>query len=156
MLEIAMMLVATPPPPTTHHHTTRTSLIVTTSLSKETDKSYHILTDRARNTHTNRWKKEDKTRSSDEGNGGSAAGLLLLLRKNLQLEREQTNVGALIIRIGFWGLLIIIIVQYTPNPILIVEAPRLSLEGHVSGAQGFLNSRSPTKGCFEAERGVCS
>ena len=32
-------------------------------------------------------------------------------------------VGALVIRIGFWGFLIIIIVEYTPNPILIVKAP---------------------------------
>ena len=44
------------------------------------------------------------------------------------------NVGALIIRIGFWGFLVIIIVKYTPNPILIIQAPtsvllRTSFEG---------------------------
>ena len=37
------------------------------------------------------------------------------------------NVGALIIRIGFWGLLMRIIVEYTPNPILLVQAPIIIL-----------------------------
>ena len=37
-----------------------------------------------------------------------------------------SNVGALIIiRVGIWGFLIIIVVQYTPNPILIIQAPIL-------------------------------
>ena len=39
------------------------------------------------------------------------------------------NVGALIIRIGFWGFLIIIIVEYTPNPIPIIKAPILGRRG---------------------------
>ena len=44
------------------------------------------------------------------------------------------NVGALISRIGFWGLLIIIIiVQYTPNPILIIKAPILPFSRHLPG-----------------------
>ena len=33
------------------------------------------------------------------------------------------TVGALIIRIGFWGLLIITVTEYTPKPILITKAP---------------------------------
>ena len=41
------------------------------------------------------------------------------------VSRDISNVGALIIRIGFWGFLIIIIVEYTPNPLLIIKAPIL-------------------------------
>ena len=38
----------------------------------------------------------------------------------------QTNVEALLIRIGFWGFLIIILVENPPpNPILIIKAPTL-------------------------------
>ena len=37
------------------------------------------------------------------------------------------NVGALTIRLGFWGFLIIIFVYYTPNPILIIKAPVLPI-----------------------------
>ena len=33
-----------------------------------------------------------------------------------------SNVGALIIRIGFWEFLIIFTLQYTPNPIKIIKA----------------------------------
>ena len=32
------------------------------------------------------------------------------------------NVGALIIRIGFLGFLSVVIVKYTPNPVLIIQA----------------------------------
>ena len=39
----------------------------------------------------------------------------------------RLDVRAFVISIGFWGLLIIIILQYTPNPILIIEAPVLGL-----------------------------
>ena len=39
------------------------------------------------------------------------------------LEFLWRNVGALILRLGFWGFLIIVIVQYTPNPVLIIKAP---------------------------------
>ena len=37
----------------------------------------------------------------------------------------QTNVEALLIRIGFWGFLIIILVETPPppNPVLIIKAP---------------------------------
>ena len=37
------------------------------------------------------------------------------------------NIGTLVIRIGFWWFLIILIVEYTPNPILIIKAPFLKL-----------------------------
>ena len=37
----------------------------------------------------------------------------------------ERNVGALIIRIGFWEFFNTIIVQYTPNPILMIKAPIL-------------------------------
>ena len=35
-----------------------------------------------------------------------------------------SNVADLIIRIGFCGVLIITILSYTPNPILIIKAPK--------------------------------
>ena len=38
----------------------------------------------------------------------------------------RTSVGALITRIGFWGFLIIIMVNYPQNPILIIKAPTLT------------------------------
>ena len=43
--------------------------------------------------------------------------------------RPLDNVGALRIRIGFWGFLIIILVEYTPNPILTSTAPILCIQG---------------------------
>ena len=43
---------------------------------------------------------------------------------------SKGNVGALIIRIGFWGFLLVIIMSVlcTPNPILIIQAPILAAE----------------------------
>ena len=48
----------------------------------------------------------------------------------------SANVGALIIRVGFWGFLIIIMVYYTPNPILIIQAPILNCRSPM-WVQGF-------------------
>ena len=51
---------------------------------------------------------------------------------NLDTYFKSSNVGALIIRIGFLGFLIITIAEYTPNPTLISKALN-SAEMHIRG-----------------------
>ena len=42
------------------------------------------------------------------------------------MQHPKPNVAALILPILFWGFVVILLVQYTPNPILIIKAPTLS------------------------------
>ena len=57
--------------------------------------------------------------------------------------KTETNAGTLIIRIGFWGFLVIIIYyKIPPSPILIIKAPIL----HTLESRGLGLSASPGLG----------
>ena len=66
--------------------------------------------------------------------GSSCQGLMkppwLPSKRTTWLQLAAGNVGALIIRIGFWGFLIIIIVYYTPIPLLLIKVPILGGTSH--------------------------
>ena len=65
---------------------------------------------------------------------------------------KQNNVGALIIRIGFGGFLITIIVEYTPNPILTIKAPILPCICMAAPSTG-LSSEPAIQGSYLEGRG---
>ena len=68
---------------------------------------------------------------------------------------QGVNVGALIIRIGFWGLLLKVIIGNTPNPNLIIKAPYITLVWAPAPLRGPVPSRGPRICSASPEGGAC-